>query len=137
MRDVESEGWIGRKEVGEDALVCVHIYRGPASLRALLLWVRMLTRSTWVDRSVMLEHGATLIPSYAPMVQVPAFGVTTLLTFSAPLSSPVLSVDFSSGDAGVWPHACAPTYPSLRDFPQPWIQGAGSFMENFGGLISW
>ena len=49
----------------------------------------------WVNRSAVLECGAVLIPSYAPMVQVPAFGVTTFLTFSAPLSLPVLSVNFS------------------------------------------
>ena len=43
----------------------------------------------------MLEHRVVLIPSYAPMVQVPAFGATALLTFSAPLSSSALSVNFS------------------------------------------
>ena len=79
------------------ALWCVYAstFMGPASLSTSLLWARTLTRSTQVDGSATLECGATLISSYAPMVQIPAFGVTVLLTFPTPLSSPALSADFS------------------------------------------
>ena len=71
------------------------MFGGSAFLSASLLWVRMLTRSTQVDRSVTLECGAALIHSYVPLVQVPGLGVTALLTFPAPLSSPALGVNFS------------------------------------------
>ena len=57
--------------------------------------MRMLTGSTWVNGSAMLEHGTTLISSGAPMVQIPAFGVIVLLTLPTPLSLPSLGVNLS------------------------------------------
>ena len=79
------------------ALWCVYvsIFMGPASLDTLLLWERTFTGSAHVHGSATLECGAALISSYAPMGQVPVFGATTLLTFPAPFSSPVFSVNFS------------------------------------------
>ena len=74
-------------------LWCVHTV--PASLSTSLLWARALTRSARVNRYATLERGAALISSYADMLQIPAFGVTMLLMLPAPLSLPVLCVNFS------------------------------------------
>ena len=81
---MESQGWIGRKKVGK-ALWCEYAYAfvGPASLSMPLLWVRTLTRCAWVDGPAKLECGATCTSSGVPRVQIPAFGVSMLLTSPA------------------------------------------------------
>ena len=66
---------------------------GPASRSASLLWVRMFTISAWVNGPAMLECGAVLASGCAPRARIPAFGVSTFLTFPAPLS-PVLGNNF-------------------------------------------
>ena len=78
-----------------NALWCAHVpmFVRPASFNSPLLRVGMLTRSTQINGSAMLECWTALISSGVPMVQTSAFGAIVLLMLPTSLSSPALSID--------------------------------------------